>query len=545
MQKLTRTILSISYFALFVFQAYGQVQPCRQGTMADVLGTSCSVGSLVLNFRTPFTGVASFTQNGANNFVQISPSDIGFVPVQANGLSGYKLVLNFVTGPGTDSSFVGSHLVQFGYTPSSAPGFEIREVESQAEATAQAPPQGTSIEDVSDFQVYSNTGFQNTDSFFAIDPSFTFPPEHLTDHTFLTIPSPLSSGGASFDPLTTQISDFVVGTGSGTLTSATFLFRMEAVIPAPPQASLTYTNIDIPGSSGSGASNLNSSGQIVGSYSDSLGTQHGFVTEKRGGFTTIDVPGAVATFPSGINNRGDVVGSFTDLLGTSHGFLLSNGNFSTFDPAGSVFTLAFEINDRGEIVGEYDSADGFVHGFLLADGIFTVIDQGPVADGFQLTEVLGINNRGEIAGDLLDPNLLISFTGRKVFQQLEVPSQGDTAMGGINDQGDTVGIYVDTKHLLHGFLNTSDGFKTLDFPGAARTFALGINASGKIVGQYDNGDGVSHAFLAEPGAPSDPNAGPRAAAGLIADPGKPICSGSELRQPSGSRRDVQPCKVRR
>jgi len=214
MHKLNHSIFYLASMLLScMLPAAAQVQPCQQGTLADVLGTSCSVGSLVLNFRTPFTGGADFIQDGVSSSFRISPSDIGFIPVQVNGLSGYKLVLNFVTGPGTDSTFVGNHLVQFGYTPSSAPGFEIRAVQSQAEATAQAPPQGTAIEDVLDFQVYPNTGFQATDAFFAIDPSFTFPPEHLTDHFFLEVPSTLSTGGGVFDPLTTQISDFVVGTG--------------------------------------------------------------------------------------------------------------------------------------------------------------------------------------------------------------------------------------------------------------------------------------------------------------------------------------------
>ncbi len=547
MRKLKHSIIYLASMLLScMLPAAGQVQPCQQGTLADVLGTSCSLGSLVLNFRTLFTGGADFTQDGVSNFLRISPSDIGFIPVQMNGLSGYKLVLNFVTGPGADSTFVGNHLVQYGYTPSSAPGFEIRAVQSQAEATAQAPPQGTAIEDVSDFQVYPNTGFQNTDAFFAIDPSFTFPPEHLTDHFFLEVPSTLSTGGGVFDPLTTQISDFVVGTGSGTLTSATFLFQMEPIVPAPPEAPLTYTNIDIPGASSSGASNINSSGQIVGGYVDSLGTQHAFVTDKRGGFNTIDFPDAVVTFGSGINNRGDVVGSYRDTAGVTHGFLLSDGILSTLDPPGSIFTLAFQINDRGQIVGEYDPGTGPVHGFVFENGMFTDIDQGVVPNGFSFTEALGINNRGEIAGDFFDPNMFRSFTDRSnVFQQFEVPSQADTLMGGINDQGDTVGLFFDTNFVFHGFLNTHGNFQTVDFPGAATTFALGINATGKIVGQYDNGDGVSHAFLAEPGAGNSGSAGTPKSAKIRHAPDKPICGAADLRQPAQSDLSAQPCKVHR
>jgi probable HAF family extracellular repeat protein len=545
MRKLTHCIIYLASLLLtFILPAAGQVQPCQQGTLADVLGTSCSVGSLVLNFRTPFTGAEDFIEQGNSTFTRFSPADIGFIPVQVNGLSGYKLVLNFVTGPGADSTFVGNHLVQFGYTPSSAPGFEIRAVQSQIEATAQAPPGGTAIEDSLDFQVYPNTGFQATDAFFAIDPSFTFPPEHLTDHFFLEVPSTLSTGGGVFDPLTTQISDFVLGTGSGTLTSATFLFQMEPVLPPPPDAPLAYTNIDIPGASSSGASNINSFGQIVGTYVDSLGT-HAYVTDKRGGFTTIDFPGAARTFGSGINDQGDVVGSYRDAAGATHGFLLNSSGLSTLDPPGSIFTLAFGINDRGQIVGEYDSGTGSIHGFLFENGTFTNIDQRVLPDGFDFTEALGINNRGEIAGDFFDPNMFRSFIDRSnIFEQFEVPSQADTLMSAINDQGDVVGIYFDTNFAFHGYLKSQGNFQTVDFPGATITFALGINNSGKIVGQYTNGDGVTHSFLAEPGAGNSGNAVPPKPATIRHAPDKPICGSAALRQPAESGFDMPPCNLR-
>jgi probable HAF family extracellular repeat protein len=529
----------------YIIPAAAQVQPCQQGSLANVLGTSCSVGPLVLNFQTPFTGVFGITQDGVSNFTLIPSSDIGFIPVQVNGLSGYRLVLNFVTGPGADSTFVGDHLVQFGYAPQSAPGFEIRAVELDADATAQAPPQGTAIEDVLDFQNYPNTGFLATDAFFAIDPSFTFPPQHLTDHFFLEVPSTLSTGQSSFSPLTTQISDFVVGTGSGTLTSATFLFQMEPILPPPPQAPLAYTNVDVPGAAATGASNINSSGQIVGTYIDSLGTPHAYVMDKRGGFTTIDFPGAVSTLGSGINDQGDVVGSYTDVAGITHGFLSSGGNLSTLDPPGSVFTLAFEINDTGQIVGEYDPGSGPIHGFVFNNGIFTDIDQGVVSNGFTFTEVLGINNSGEIAGDFFDPNMFRSFIDRSnVFQQFEVPSQGDTLMGGLNDRGDNVGIYFDTNFALHGFLNTQGNFFTVDYPGSASTFALGINASGNVVGQYDNGDGVSHAFLAQPGAGRG-DAQPAKSVTPRQAPVKPVCGSAEWRQKMLTGMRAQPCTPRK
>jgi probable HAF family extracellular repeat protein len=240
-----------------------------------------------------------------------------------------------------------------------------------------------------------------------------------------------------------------------------------------------------------------------------------------------------------------MVGSYRDAAGISHGYLLSNGGLSTLDPPGSVFTLTLGINDLGQIVGEYDPGTGSLRGFLFENGTFTNIDQGVLPDGSSFTEALGINNRGEIAGDFYDPNMFRSFVDRDgVFQQFEVPSQADTLMSAINDQGDVVGIYFDTNFAFHGYLKSQANFQTVDFPGAPTTFALGINASGKIVGQYIDADGVSHGFLAEPGAGDSGNAGPHQSVTVRHAPDKPICGSADLRLPAQSALHAQPCKLR-
>ena len=66
---------------------------------------------------------------------------------------------------------------------------------------------------------------------------------------------------------------------------------------------------------------INSSGQIVGTYQDSVGF-HGFELTTKGIFITIDVPGAIAgtTNAIGINSQGQISGFFTDSLGV-HGFV--------------------------------------------------------------------------------------------------------------------------------------------------------------------------------------------------------------------------------
>src|ERR1700722_13760840 len=72
-------------------------------------------------------------------------------------------------------------------------------------------------------------------------------------------------------------------------------------------------------------------------------------------FTTIDFPGAVSTQLWGINPAGDIVGFYTLSDTSSHGFLLSGQNFTPIDFPGSAVTFLYGINPRGDIVGEYAS----------------------------------------------------------------------------------------------------------------------------------------------------------------------------------------------
>ena len=76
-----------------------------------------------------------------------------------------------------------------------------------------------------------------------------------------------------------------------------------------------------------------------------------------------DVNPKVGTQARGINSAGQIVGWFTDTGGTNHGFLRSkSGRFTQIDFPGGQGTQALQISDRGDIVGIYGGA----HGFLLS-----------------------------------------------------------------------------------------------------------------------------------------------------------------------------------
>jgi probable HAF family extracellular repeat protein len=173
----------------------------------------------------------------------------------------------------------------------------------------------------------------------------------------------------------------------------------------------TYTLLDFPRANLTEAIGINDDGQVVGDYRDSSGRFHGFFWDA-GLFLTFDVPfpEATTTGPSGINNVGQIVGFYLDNNvsdsfpnGHVHGFLYDNGFFSSFDvPGASGGTLAFDINDHGQIVGVYGDSDFVPHGFLLEEGRFTTIEV-PFPH-VVITEVSGINNRGQIVGSYRTTN---------------------------------------------------------------------------------------------------------------------------------------------
>ena len=86
-----------------------------------------------------------------------------------------------------------------------------------------------------------------------------------------------------------------------------------------------------------------------------------------GTYTSIDVPGATNTYALTINSLNTIAGYYTDSAGSDHGFLLSNGSFTTVDMPGARSTIVFGVNNAGMLVGQY-TMRGKVHGFLAMPG---------------------------------------------------------------------------------------------------------------------------------------------------------------------------------
>ena len=286
------------------------------------------------------------------------------------------------------------------------------------------------------------------------------------------------------------------------------------------------------------AQGINPGGDIVGTYVDAVGAQHGFLL-SGGTFTLIDVPGVLVGVPGtlptvarGINPGGDIVGSFTapynPPLSTSvgydnpaycpaagsvaciKGFLYSRGQFSAVLIPGHPGAIAQRITPDGDIYG-------CLHDFMLmADmkgfarlrsGIYLTLAAGggELADPSQ-EKTDSMNNGATPSGrtivggwtDLTAGHTHGFIVQDGQFQVYDVPGSTSTFTWDINPSGTFVGAYHSDRN--HGFVQAADGSapNTIDAPNSVGTTAFGINPGGTVVGQYTDTGGHVHGFLAAP-----------------------------------------------
>ena len=272
-----------------------------------------------------------------------------------------------------------------------------------------------------------------------------------------------------------------------------------------------FVKIDVPDATTTTANGINARGDIVGSFVDANGANHGFLLRK-GVFSAIDFPSASFTAARAINARGDIVGRFDDASGNQHGYVLRDAHFTQIDYPGASTTTARGINNAGDITGRHFDSAGNENGFILQDGVFhnvrvpksvtplhpcstdvwMVMDNGTVAVGDFCTDVdSGIH--GYIRNKAGD------------FQIVDFPRSGApcSALRWINERGDIVGVYANTlddcdNFLTHGFLLQQGKYIPFDVPRATFTFVFAIDDDGEIVGNYTDKNGDVHGFKAIP-----------------------------------------------
>jgi hypothetical protein len=182
------------------------------------------------------------------------------------------------------------------------------------------------------------------------------------------------------------------------------------------------------------------------------------------------------------------------VTGTNRGFIRAPSGRTAFlrqaapDETGK---LVEAINDLGVVVGSYDDGEGRTHGVTFARNTPTLFDY-PGAVGTRLT---GINDQGVSVGYWLDRAECHCPADADLVRRGFILRRGkveplDFAVAvvplGINERGQIVGRYANEDGVRHGFLFERGTYRTLDFPGAADTVLTRINNRGVIVGTYDD-----------------------------------------------------------
>jgi hypothetical protein len=224
---------------------------------------------------------------------------------------------------------------------------------------------------------------------------------------------------------------------------------------ASPQTGFTlhggaYQTFSVPGSSsGSLLTGINTSGAMVGVYTDTSNLTHG-VLDVAGVFTNIDEPTGTTT-PYDINDNGEIVGLYIDTSGVSHGFSTTdNGvHFSNFDFPGATATIAAGVNTAGVITGQWTDSTSHFHGFVVNGGVFTSFDFPLAVD----TTAVGINDSNEVGGYYTDATTTHGFIySNGAFARVDVAGAAGSEVSRIKNKGQITGGYFDATKELHGMI---------------------------------------------------------------------------------------------
>jgi hypothetical protein len=218
-------------------------------------------------------------------------------------------------------------------------------------------------------------------------------------------------------------------------------------------------------------------------------------------FVAIPLPGPGPAL--GINNDGLVTGFYTDpTTGDVLSFLFRDGDLITGIAApDDTITALGPANNRGV-------ESGNVGGETNSQAVFYDIRRGsyyylPEIPGLPFSFGDGVNDFGHATGISYESG---SFSGGnglgtnwiwdgENYSFFDVPGAvNGTEVGGINDEDQVTGYYVDASGLPKGFVKDGRKFTTFNAPGALLTVAFGINNLGMVSGLYVNTDTSHHGY---------------------------------------------------
>jgi hypothetical protein len=110
----------------------------------------------------------------------------------------------------------------------------------------------------------------------------------------------------------------------------------------------------------------------------------------------------------------------------------------------------------------------------------------------------GVNSAGTAVGWCINSKTLLAeglvYSGGKITV-INYPKSNGTELSGINDQGEIVGLYLDSTNASHGFSLTGKKFASIDVKGHTNTVAWGVDNAGQITVYATNSAGDYDSYL--------------------------------------------------
>ncbi len=229
----------------------------------------------------------------------------------------------------------------------------------------------------------------------------------------------------------------------------------------------TFTMLNLGGATAM-ANGINMNGEIVGVSGNNA------IVDTNGTTTALKpTPGSQAEAAFGINDAGAIVGQYTAPDKTMPGFLQVNNVYTKVAPATAAATNAQGVNKKGVVIGFFATAaalagktvDGnpMQHGFAFdsAAATYTMLPD-PKQPNLFTTQFLGINDNNQAVGYWQDvagnQHGFIYDLAAKTFAFLDAPAAAPvkgvttTQIVGINDNGEIAGFFVDAQGVQHGFV---------------------------------------------------------------------------------------------
>lgn len=297
------------------------------------------------------------------------------------------------------------------------------------------------------------------------------------------------------------------------------------VLCALPLAALAAPrySVHVLGSAGSSASDINSSGQVVGQYTNGGGELRAFI---NAGVTMLDLGtlGGAQASAAAINDSGQVVGYANNADGNSRAFSWVGGVMSDLGTLGGNNSRAYGLNNEGKVVGTAEYPEGTIGelgiAFSYADGSMQGLGYLPTREFDERSRGLAVNSHGQIVG----------ASSATDFGPPEHPEHAFLySEGSMLDLGTLGGLYSAARSINEGGIIVGQASTTLDPDGIGHTIphaflyvggmmidlgALGdaltlsdardVNNLGQVVGSFGyGGSGSQRAFLYQGGSLAD------------------------------------------